>query len=222
MTSSDNPGKPGPRLVQPGEDIAIPKPDPFASLAQFKVTRDPNIGGVAQLLTALPHHPIAQANDFVRLHPDRELYWSPALCFIPVPIKGQKKDTLHIISEEILYTYLPGGRAKRLQLALATKPHDVFFLCHVPTENLDNSWNLSNVNGCEAAVQSWVRLTSRKGEGVDAYLIEHALSEKAFPPPKWPKQSLAELIDVTFAGRRITHDKHPALLRLRGAEQELS
>jgi hypothetical protein len=169
MTTSDNQSKSGPRLVT-DEDLAIPKPDdPFASLAKFRAKRDPIVGGVATLLTALPHHPIAQAKDFVRLHPDRENYWSPAMCFVPVPIKGQKRDTLHIIDDDIALRYLPGGRIIRMRLALASKPHDVFFLAHVPCENLDNSWNFTNLTGCEEATRTWVQLSSRKVEGVDAY-----------------------------------------------------
>jgi hypothetical protein len=218
MSASDNPGKPGPRLVA---DLGISKPDPFASLERFLAKRDPAIGTVETLLTALPHHPIAQAKDFARLHPDQENYWSPPICFVPVPIKGQKRDTLHIIGEDIATRFLAGGRIQRLRLALATKPHDVFFLAHIPSENLDNSWNFTNLQGCEEAIRTWVQLSSRKAEGVDTYRIEHALSDKAFPPPKWPKQTLAELIEVTFAGRMIDREDHPALLRLRGAEQDL-
>src|SRR5262245_41056375 len=109
MSSTDNPGKPGPRLVTDA-DVAIPKPDPFASLDRFRGKRDPAIGGVATLQTELPHHPIAQANDFVRLHPNQETHWSPRFCFVPVPIKGQKRDTLHIIDEDLALRFLPSGR----------------------------------------------------------------------------------------------------------------
>ena len=56
---------------------------------------------MSTLLTALPHHNIAQANDWVRLHPDEENYWSAELCFVNVPIKGQKKDLVHLIDEEL-------------------------------------------------------------------------------------------------------------------------
>jgi hypothetical protein len=223
MSSPDTPSKPsagGPRLVT-DVDLTIPKPDPFAGLERFRVKRDPAIGTVETLLTALPHHPIAQAKDFVRLHPDQDTRWSPALCFVPVPIKGQRHDSLHIIDESIALRYLPGGRIQRFRLALASKPHDVFFLCHVPTENLDNSWNFTNLTGCEEATRAWVLLSSRKAEGMDAYRIEYALSEKAFPPPKWPTQTIGELIMITFAGKTVDRDDHPALLRLRGAEQDL-
>jgi hypothetical protein len=220
MSTPDNPSKPGPRLVIDA-DVAIPKPDPAARLEKFRVTRDPSIGSVETLLTALPHHPIAQAKDFVRLHSNQESHWSAEFCFVSVPIRGMKRDTLHIISEEIALRKLPGADILRFKLALACKPHDVFFLCHVPTRNLDNSWNFTNVTACETAMSSWVKATSRRVENIDGYLINHALSPKAFPEPKWPKQSLAELIEATFAGRMIEKDNHPALLRLLGDVQDL-
>jgi hypothetical protein len=208
----------GPRLVT---DLAIPKPDPFAGLERFRAKRDPAIGTVEVLLTALPVHPIAQAKDFVRLHPDQDTRWSPTLCFAGVPIKGARRDSLHVVDEEIALRYLPGGRIQRFRLALASKPFDTFFLACVPCENLDNAWNASNLSGCEEATRAWVQLSSRRAEGVDSYRIEHAMSEKAFPPPKWPTQTLGELIMITFAGRMITSADHPGLIRLLGGEQDL-
>ena len=46
--------------------------------------------------------------------------------------------------------------------------------------------------------------------------------QDSFPEPSWPKQTLDELILVTFAGRMIDSDNHPGLLRLIGAKQSLS
>ena len=72
--------------------MSIPKPSK-STLDMFKSTRDPSIAGVETLLTALPHHKMSDAKDWVRLHPDEENYWSAELCFVTVPIKGQKRDT---------------------------------------------------------------------------------------------------------------------------------
>jgi hypothetical protein len=164
---------------------------------------------------------IAQAKDFVRLHPHEETYWSHELCFVNVPIKGQKRDTLHLIEEDLAMRYLPSGKILHFRLVLATKPFDVFFLCHIPTRNEDNNWNASNLLACEKAKTTWVQATSRKEEGVEAYKIDWARDHDAFPEPKWPAQSLAELIEKTFAGRMIDREDHPALLRLIGAKQVL-
>ena len=203
------------------EALSVPKPDTF-SLNKFKSKRAAAIANVETLLTALPHHSISQAKDFVRLHPDEEKYWSPELCFVNVPIKGQKRDTLHLIDEELAMRYLPSAKILRFRLALATKPGDVFFLCHVPSRNTDNSSNASNLQGCEQAKTFWTQATSRKEEGVEAYKIDMARDADAFPAPKWPTQTLEEIIGRTFEGRRIETADHPGLLRLIGAKQSVS
>jgi hypothetical protein len=200
------------------QSIAKPK---GSGLDKFKSKRDPIIASVKTLVTALPIHSIAQAKDFVRLHADEENYWSDELCFVNVPIKGQKRDLLHLIVEDLAMKYLPSARIMRCRLALASKPYDTFFLCQVPTRNLDNSFNSTNLVGCEQAKRLWVQATSRKDEGVDAYKIDPAEDQAAFPPPEWPTQTLDELITSTFGpDRMITSEDHPALRRLRGMRQQ--
>jgi hypothetical protein len=201
--------------------ISIAKPGAF-DLNKFKSKRAAAMANVETLLTALPHHSISQAKDFVRLHPDEATYWSPELSFANVPVKGQKRDTLHLIDEDLARRYLPPARILRFRLALATKPHDVFFLCHVPTRNEDNTWVASNLIACERAKTHWTQATSRREEGVEAYKPDVARDADAFPEPNWPTQSLADLIDVTFAGRMIESEDHPGLLRLIGAKQSVS
>src|SRR5262249_45042078 len=70
----------------PDETMSIAKPNAF-SLDKFKSKHAAALANVETLLTALPHHSISQAKDFVRLHPDEANYWSPELCFVNVPIK---------------------------------------------------------------------------------------------------------------------------------------
>jgi hypothetical protein len=83
---------------------SIAKPSTF-DLDKFKSKRAPAAASVETLQTALPHHSIAHAKDFVRLHPDEENCWSPELCFVNVPIKGQKRDMLHLIEEGLGMRY---------------------------------------------------------------------------------------------------------------------
>jgi len=203
------------------EAMSIAKPSAF-SLDRFKSKHAAALANVETLLTALPHHSASQAKDFVRLHPDEATYWSSEICFVSVPIQGSQRDTLHLIPEELATRYLESARILRFRLALATKPGDKFFLCHIPTRNLDNSWNSTNLQGCEQAKTLWTMLTSRKEEGVEGYKITAARDQDAFPQPKWPTQSLTELVGITFAGRVIETENHPGLLRLIGARQSTS
>jgi hypothetical protein len=207
--------------AQSDEAMTIAKPSAFG-LDKFKSKHAAALANVETLLTALPHHSISQAKDFVRLHPDEAAYWSPELCFVNVPIKGQQRDTLHLIDEDLAMRYLPPARILRFRLALAAKPNNVFFLCHVPSRNQDNSWNGSNLQACEQAKTLWTLVTSRKEEGVEAYKIDSARDPDAFPDPNWPTQSLTDLISVTFAGRMIESEDHAGLLRLIGARQSTS
>ena len=196
----------------------IPKPaEPFI-LDRFKSTRSPSIAGVETLQTALPCYRISDANDWVRLHPDQANYWSCELCFVNVPILGQKDGHLHLIDEALAMSCLASKKILGNRLALATKPHDIFFLCMVPSQNLDNPWNATNLEACQQAVKLWVQATSRKAEGVENYKIDYPVSQKAFPEPKWPSVSLDALIQVTFKGRMILDEQHPGLKRLIGAE----
>ena len=197
--------------------VTIAKPSGF-DLNRFKSKRADAIANVETLQTGLPVSSMSQAKDFVRLHPDED-YWSPELCFVMVPIKGAKRDSLHLIEEDLAMRFLPSGKIQRFRLALASKPLDVFFLCRIPTRNLDNPYNRDNVAGCEQAKTLWTQATSREQEGVEGYRLEKARDPDAFPEPKWPEQSLSDLIDRAFAGRMIVSEDHPALLRLIGGKQ---
>jgi hypothetical protein len=190
-------------------------------MSKFKSTRPPTIAGVETVLSALKVLRIGETNDFVRLHPDEDENWTPELCFVSVPIHGEKRDMLHMIDEDIAVKYLHEKKIKRMRLALATKPNDVFFLCIVPSQNLDHSWNKTALTACGKAMTSWVQAVSRKSEGYEEYKTEFARDQDAFPPPKWPSRTLDELLEVTFRDANIDTENHPALLRLIGARQDL-
>jgi hypothetical protein len=204
-----------------------PKPNPQkiakpSFSERFKSKNAPTISGVQTLLTALPIYKIGDVGDWTRLHPSEDSYWSIELCFVEVPIKGAKHAMLHVIDDDLAVQYLSAKKIKRHRLALACKPHDKFFFCIVPSKNLDNAFNADAIKACHLAQTRWVEATSRRPEGVDGYKIDFAQDQDAFPEPKWPSRSLDELMDVTFKDADIDHDRHPALLRLIGAKQDLT
>jgi hypothetical protein len=79
----------------------VPKPSK-SGLEKFKSKRAAAVANVETLSGPLPHHSIAQAKDFVRLHPNEDDYWSAELCFVQVPIKGATRELLHLIDEELV------------------------------------------------------------------------------------------------------------------------
>jgi hypothetical protein len=221
---SDDPKKL--KVVYPETEIPaepIPKPEEKFSLDKFK-SKNPNATpNVETLPTALSHGKFSEAKDFVRLHPDDDNYWSPELCFVNVPIIGQKRDLLHLIDEEVaLRNNISDKKILRFRLVLATKPYDAFFLCHIPSQNLDNSWNASIIKASQLAKTIWTQVSSQKERGIESYKIDPARDNNAFAPPKWPTQPLNELIIRTFEGNLITTDEHPGLLRIVGAKQSVS
>jgi hypothetical protein len=200
------------------EMVSIPKPEATFNLNKFKSKRV-STAGVETMLPPLPHHGAAAAKDFMRLC-DNDDYWSDELCFVNIPIKGMKDGTMHLITEDLANEYLPNdARILRFRLALATKPNDRFFLCHIPSQNPENIWNETNIRGCEVMRKKWAILTSMKNEGLEGYKTTIAKDQDAFPEPRWPTQSLEELIEKAFVGRMITSKDDPALLRLIGARQ---
>lgn len=205
----------------PAPVTSIQKPPGF-SLNKFTSKRAASVAGLDNLVDGMPHCKVGETKDFFRLHPDEDSHWSPELCFVPVPIKGMKKDTLHLIDEDLAMDFLPSGKIKRFRLALATKPFDVFFFLQVPSTNLDNGWNITALAACEQAKKLWTQVTSRKEEGIESYKVDSARNQEAFPEPKWLRAPLDELIEKTFIGRMITTEDHPALLRLIGDKQSMS
>jgi hypothetical protein len=203
------------------EVTSIKKPaDEKPTLDKFKSKKEPT-AKVATLPTELPILSIADAKDYVRLHPDVENFWSPELCFVNVPTKGQKKDVLHLIDEDLALKYVPSGRIQRFRLALATKPDDQLFLCKIPTRNLENDWNNTTIKACEQAKTKWTMVTSLKEEGVENYRITYAEDDDAFDEPTWPigEQTLVDMILTRFSGFSIEKANDPGLLRLRGKKQ---
>jgi len=207
-------------MTNPDNVVSIAKPAEESGLDKFKSKKAAALANIETLPTELKVHSIAEAKDFVRLHHDEENWWSPELCFVNVPIIGQKRDTLHLIEEDLGLQYLHPGRILRHRLGLATKPFDVQFLCKIPSQNLDNEWNRAAVKACEMAKTLWVIVVSRKQEGVETYKVDYAQNQDAFSDPKWPeKQTLDDLILARFKGLIIDRADHPGLPRLIGAKQ---
>src|SRR5947207_816019 len=179
--------------------ISIAKPKE-GGLARFKSKTAPTIANVGTKVGMLPISSISEAGDFVRIHPNEETHWSPELCFVKVPVQGAKNDVLHLIDEDIAMQYLEAKQVLRFRLALASKPSDKFFLCSVPTTNLENTWNASAIEAIEDAKRLWIKAVSRRSEGIDAYRIQYARDADAFSEPQWPAESLEDLILATFKG----------------------
>jgi hypothetical protein len=177
-------------------------------LSRFKTTK-PASGRVEKLQQALPHYKLSDARDYARLHPNEEAYWSEEYFFVAVPVQGQKNDVLHLIAAD-LAEQLPSGRVQRFRLALATKPYDVFFLAHVPSQNLDNEWNRSSLEACGRAKKSWLMAVSKKAEGKEGYQVR--IFATGLPCSRSGPRPVAMLTlgALTTAGRRKSPSPRPS------------
>ncbi len=194
-------------------------------LDKFKSKKKPEIAGVQAGLSPLPIKRIADVGDWAWLFPDEDIGWTPELCFVDVPIIGEKFPILHTIDEDLAVQHLSAKQIKRHRLALATMPGNKFFFCIVPSQNLENSWNKSAIEICQRAKTEWMQALSRKAEGVDNYQPKATTDPDPFPEIKWPittLEGLEGLLAVTFKGLSIETDDHPGLLRLIGKKQNLS
>jgi hypothetical protein len=183
-----------------GTPLTIAKPSGGFDLNKFKSKQSASIANIETLPTSLPVHNMAAAKDFVMVHWDEVNYWSDELCFVSVPIKGQKHNTLHLITEDLALQFLEAGEVLRFRLALATKPGDVFFLCEVPTQNLDNSWNVSNLDGCEQAKALWTKAVSRKAKVSKAIRLASPATPKVFLSPTGRRNRSVILLSVPSLG----------------------
>jgi hypothetical protein len=201
------------------------KPDAPFSLDRFKSKRDKTAANVEIDPGPLPVSRIVDVKDFVRVHHDEENFWSDELTFISVPIKGMKKEQLHIIDQELAVTTLEPAQILWMRLALASKPDGKLFLAQIPSmENMDNTWNSTHFDAIRRAQKVWLMAVSRAKTGEEGYEVVLAKSQDAFKLA-WGKRTLLEHIERSFKGRIIMPDegsqygsKHEAFLRKIGAE----
>ena len=118
------------------------------------------------------------------------------------------KDTLPQIQLE--------SQLKVMQLYVCVTQNSTPFLCLIPLPDSDgrlNSWHESGHKSMEEAKSFWVRRQADKSNG--GYLITKA-SNAQLPDPKWPTESLEDLIEKAFDRYYIDTIDHPVLRRLRG------
>jgi hypothetical protein len=154
-----------PSEPEPDPPVTVEKPA-GSKLDRFKSTRTAAPAGVKTLLGPMPVLKLSEAKDFVMVHPD-PAYWSSELCFVSVPVQGVKNNVNHLGFEDVLMSVVSDDEVERHALALASKPCGVFFLAIIPTQNLENTWNETALEGATKAKAGWVKVVSRRKEGVD-------------------------------------------------------
>jgi len=202
----------------------IRKPSATSALNKFKSKRAPGLPGTNSRPDVLDIRRIGELKDYVRVSP-LEHHWSEEFCFTAVPIDGQKDSIMHLITEELAEKYLPPKLVLRFQLALASgATKGSFFLCVVPSKNLNNGYNQSARDCCIEGKHRWVMASALKEKNQERYHVNYAEDEDFAPTPDWESMpTVDELLLTKFAGLlSIDTPDHPALLRRRGKRQVAS
>jgi hypothetical protein len=189
-----------PRAVQPESTGQI---DDIESLRL-----DPSTLKAAQKLWTTV--PIKRPNrqEFIRVHPDEDKRLLAAL----ITLEEDRETFL------VLPTFVQQVDPQMYAihtLFLAVNRSKTPFLWPVKTPGQSgkiSNWHLSALDGAEAAMKCWVRVSSNKDLG--AYEIVEAKHQVG--EPEWPKKSFLEIINIAFRNRIISDQDHPLMKKLRG------
>ena len=122
----------------------------------------------------------------------------------------------YLVDEDILPDIQLESQLKVMQLYVCVTQNSTPCVCLIPLPDSDgrlNSWHGSGHKSMEEAKSFWVRRQADKSNG--GYLITKA-SNAQLPDPKWPTESLEDLIEKAFDRYYIDTIDHPVLRRLRG------
>ena len=160
---------------------------------------------VEKLLTSIPvRKPGKQA--FIRVHPDEAYRLDTML------LELKDEGEVYLLAPQ-LAPDLPGARVARLHLYLDRSMNPAFWPIPLPgADGRENEWHRSARVAAEVAMRQWVRLAADRALG--GYKCFAATGE--IEEPKWPKETMAELLQIAFTDRYIRVPDHPVLKRLRG------
>lgn len=201
-------------------DVAVPPPAStarstqpsklFADLEQFKVDmKEAGLEGAEEVLsTVIVRKPPAE--DYVRVHPDRDMTITVAL---HESREGYTSD-YYIVMPKMLSVMNSLRGAFYAQLYVAVTPSGTTMLWPVklPTGGAGNPWYLSALHGAELAKSGWIRIFADAGQ--KQYRIMKALG--GIDEPKFPDKPMNELLEIAFKDRVIDGDDHPVCRKLRG------
>jgi hypothetical protein len=183
-------------------------PDPY-NLESLAVRQDfaETIGVKKVLMTVKVDKPDKQ--DFVRIHPD-PAYRCTLVC---IELKGDRET--YIVRPEIAPELAGETTIKKIFTWVNRQGVVGLWPITVPNpEGKANEWHRSALEAAERGMKSWIRVTSNMSLG--AYEVAEAPSLKL--EPKWPEQSLQELVRIAFRDKLIDSVDHPVVRRLRGVD----
>jgi hypothetical protein len=147
-------------------------------------------------------------NRFSRVHPGSEYRCSVLLV---TDQEGDRESYLAIPALAPLLGSMAAPKILRLAVDNASTPYLVPE--PIPDPNgRPNLWNLTNLQAIKTAENFWVRLESCKDAGQYRVII----ASGNLGDPRWPSQTMDELVLQCFEGRIIQTADHPLIRQLEG------
>jgi hypothetical protein len=182
--------------------------DPF-NPANLRLSQDfhADLGVKKKLLTVPVRKP--DKTWFVRVHPDEDYR-------LPTYVIELKQEQETYLVTPALWPELAGEStfSPRLLITAVNRQGDLFLWpVRLPGKDGRNDrWSESAMEAVQLAQKSWVRVSANMSLG--AYEVYEATA--AVPEPKWPEETMADLLKIAFKGRLIESLDHAVLQQLRG------
>ena len=164
-------------------------------------------GDAVPVLTKIPIDKPAKTC-FFRVHPDAAYTFTCWLLDL--------KDTgeTYLITPQ-MNQLIPGlARSVRLYLAVDCKGNPRLIPLPLPDANgQSNQWHVSRYECLKLAMRKWIRMQANKSTG--SYDVKVSLMQIE---PRWPTESINELVEIATSGMIIDQADHPVIRHLRGEE----
>ena len=185
-----------------------PPPDPF-NAESLRLSQDfSQLFGVKQALMTVPVRKPDKAW-FVRTHPEPEYRLETAV----IELKEERET--YLVNPKLWPELAAEATFSPRVFYTAVNRQGVVFLwpIRLPTsDGRHDGWSQSAMEGAEMGKGKWVRVQANMSLG--AYEVWEATGE--LPDPKWPEQSLDELLRIAFKNTKIDTPDHTILRQLRG------
>jgi hypothetical protein len=183
-------------------------PDPFADLSALRLSQDyASQAGVERVLVTVPVRKPAKT-EFYRVHPD------PAYQIDAALIEDKEARETYLVMPAARDQIPELWKGFRLYTAV-TRAGAVFLLpVALPDPERREPWRDSLEECVRLAMGSWIR--SQWSDALRAY--EPFRAKGDLGEPRWPKESLNELLRIAFRGSIVDSLDHPVVRRLLGLE----
>lgn len=198
-------------LRQP-ETPAAPVSTFFSTFAiqDLRLDQEFDEGDAVPVLTKIPIDKPAKTC-FFRVHPDAAYTFT---CWL---LDLEDTGETYLITPQV-NQLIPGlARSVRLYLAVDRKGNPRLIPLSLTEANeQSNPWHVSRYECLKLAMQKWIRMQANKS--TSSYDVK---ASRIQIEPRWPTESIEELVKIATSGMLIEQADHPVIRDLQGEEPTL-